>query len=210
MKIPDLSPNYYFPFYTVSEYGIKKYSHTKELVMHLSEKRALLIVLNFQKGKLSNAKMNFINYPQFLYSHRDNKNIAYKEFAVEARVFYKTLQKALFSLSKEKPYHKKTVFSSFFKFSKHFELEFGSSEIEINFGDFDYHIENGKKVKKEKEKTGHEMLDKASDLLKIVDNHTEFKDMSEAEFIRELNYCLSKFEPYVEAPKFLRKKEYEL
>lgn len=210
MKIPDLSPNYFFPFYTVSEYGVKKYSHTKELVMHLSEKRGLLIVLNFQKGKLSNAKMKFINYPQFLYSHRDKKNIAYKEFAADVRVFYKTLQKALFSLNKEKPYFKKLFFHSFFKFSKHFELEFGSSEIEINFGDFDYHIENGKQVKKEREKTGHEMLDKVSDVLKIVDNHTEFKDMSEAEFNDGLNYCLSNFESYVEAPKFLRKKEYEL
>lgn len=53
MERPDLSYNYYYPFYTQSCIGEKKYFYKVETVIHLSDKKGILLSISY-KGKTMN------------------------------------------------------------------------------------------------------------------------------------------------------------
>ena len=211
MKKPDLHFNHYYPFYTLTTYGVKKYSRIKDVVMHLSSKRGIRATIRYEQMKVKSVGLKFVNDASFLYNHdKDNQDITYRVFATHIRTIFSSIEKALKMVQSEPCYLETMIFSNLLKFNNEVEFKAEYSEIKIEFSNPNYSIMDGKKVRIEKDNSKHEILDKLNEAVKVIDNYTKYREIQESQFKEDLDECLSRFIPYLEAPKFIRKKQYEL
>lgn len=212
MKTPNLYFNHYYPFYTFESFGVKKHSHIEVIVMHLSLQRGIKATIRYEQMKVKNIELKFINDASYLYNHnKDNQDITYRAFATHIKTIFTSIAKALKMLQSEPCYLETMIFSNLLKFNSEVEFKASYSNIEISFNNPDYSIMDGKKVRKEKKDySEHKMLNKLNEVIIVIDNHTKYKEIEQSQFKSDLDECLERFIPYLEAPKFIRKKQYEL
>lgn len=216
MKKPNLMFNYYFPFYTQECKGTKKYYYTVKTIMHLSSEEGILISLEYKRSQLVELSLRRINNPKMLEAKIFNDTcITYSEFSKVIKTVYKQLSDAMRVLSSSPAYIKILIFGVYFKYNANTELVIDSNEINIKHGEFDYKIENGKRVIVKKEydpdsSDENNLMDKLSSFVNTIHDSTNYKIISEEDFINKLEGVWERYIEYFEAPKFIRKKEFKL
>lgn len=211
MKKPNLYFNHYYPFYTLSAYGVKKHSRIEVAVMHLSPRRGIKATIRYKQMKVEQVDLCFTNDASYLYNHHDdNQHISYKDFSNHIKTIFSSIEKALKMVQSEPCYLETMIFSSLLKFNDEVEFKARYSEINITFQNPDYSIQDGKKVRIEKDNSQHEILDRLNKVITVIDNYTSYKEIATGKFKSDLDEYLLRFIPYLEAPKFIRKKGYDL
>ncbi|MDD3414489.1 MAG: hypothetical protein PHY47_10885 [Lachnospiraceae bacterium] len=216
MKKPNLMFNYYFPFYTQKREGKKQYYYTVKTIMHLSPEEGILISLEYKRSKLVELSLRKINDAKILDANFYNDTcITYSEFSKVIKTVYKQLSDAIRVLSSSPAYIKILIFGVYFKYNANTELVIDSNEINIKHGEFDYKIENGKRmiVKKEYDSDSSDennLMNKLSSFVNSIHDSTNYKIISEEDFINKFEGVWERYIEYFEAPKFIRKKEFKL
>jgi uncharacterized protein (DUF1499 family) len=211
MKKPDLYFNHYYPFYTIRETGVKKHYRSEEVVMHLSPKRGIKAIIYYEKMRVQTVKLRFIDDASFLYNHdKDYPDITYRAFATHIKTIFSSIEKALKILQSEPCYIETLIFSNLLKLNNEVEFKAKYSEIDVSFSNPNYSIMDGKKVRIERDHSEHELLDRLTKVVTVIDDYTKVRVVPEEEFKRDFDYFMKSFIPYLEAPKFIRKKEYSL
>ena len=180
--------------------------------MHLSEKSGIRSVINFESGKIKDIDIHFIDSGIYLYErHQKDEHISYKVFANRIKTVFDTFKKVLRQLHLEPAYNKILIFSCLFKYNQEVEIEVSYRAFHLAYGKFGYEIKNSLKVSPEKSYDPDDYLLKQLDTaVKTIDSHTKYTEISNSDFMKELDGRLYHLLPYLEAPKFLRKKEYKI
>lgn len=214
MKYPNLSYNHYFPFYTRHVSGEKKYYYSIEIVIHISDDMGILIRLGYNQKKINKLVIERVSENKTLLEYRMSGNyLSYIDFAKEVKKIYQELSKAVSILSSEPAYYKTLIFSSFFKYNNFIELELEYRKIQVLYSNFNYKIENGKKIKPIKLEDSNSteediLMKKLNDAVDAIDNHTTFRNIEKKDFEKRLNEIWEYFTEYFSAPKFIRKSQY--
>jgi len=217
MKKPNLYYNYYYPFYTQYTWGKKTgYIYRTYAIVHLSEERGIKVELEYIEKKIKNVKFERIKDRKTLYKTRnENELITYNKFAKLVDIAFGSFNSALKKLSSEPAY--RCVYLSWFstdiKFNSEMELTFDFDILELKFDKTNYKIENEKKVKIEEESgnDGSEeasMLKNISDYLDAFEQNRIYRSIEEEKFNEDLEGVWERFVDYFEAPKFIRKSDY--
>lgn len=217
LELPNLEYNYYYPFYTQKTTGKKKYFYRVETIMHLSEDRGILVSIEYELQKKKTIALKKLDDAQLLYRERYNSPcISYPDFAKEVKAVYLLLRNAVKTLSEETPYIKVLIFGCYFKYNRQMEFTMDRSEIKLEYGNFDYKIEDGKKIfqVKAKPETHYREEDELFEKLQIAHDtlqaYTTYRDVKEKDFVDKLDWEWAFYAKYFEAPKFIRKTGYKL
>lgn len=217
MKTPDLTYNEYFPFYTQKSYGTWKYTKRVTSVIHLSEKKGYLIEITYSSKKISKIELKRLyGYPDLIERKKGYEFISYPQLANELKILINHLHRSLRVLNSTSAYIENTCgFYSWKKWNKSVKLKFCKSEnIEIEYGDFDEIIVDGKRFSQKDQEFYNDIKDGEFSplraLSKALDENTSYKEIENRDFIKELEFTTRWMFPYFEAPKFIRKKEYKL
>ena len=214
MERPDLNYNYYYPFYTQSCTGEKKYSSKVETVIHLSEKRGILLSISYKQKKVYVIEVKELDDSHILYDEKNKGTLLhYAAFAEEVGKVYKLLSGVIRQLSSEQAYRKTLIFTSYVKHNKNIELKLGFRYIHITFDSFDYVIEEGriKKSSNIHSETSSEesvLLKKIGEVVMGIDSQTTYVEMSHEEFNERLDRSWNYFIEFFKSPKFIKKSEY--
>lgn len=212
MKRPNLTYNYYFPYYTQKITGKKKYFYRIDTTMHISEEMGIFISLSYKQNKISEVLMERISDRGKLHdASMDGKHITYMDFAGEVRKAYTDIDRAMKILSPEQAYIKKLFFSSYFMYNESLEFELEYRKIKITNGEYKYRIENGRKSKEERNYDDSEeglLMKEISNVVNLANGRTSYHEIDKKEFENKLNYEWDYFIEYFESPKFLKKSEY--
>ena len=112
MERPDLTFNYYYPFYTQSCTGEMKYFYRVETLIHLSDKKGFLLSISYKRKKPYEVEIKELNDPHILYDKRiKGELLHYTSFAKEVERVYRLLFGALKALSSCKSYKKTLIFT---------------------------------------------------------------------------------------------------
>lgn len=213
IKQPNLSYNYYYPFYTQNNNG-GKYFHQVITIMHLSENLGISIFFSFEKKKIREIIINEIGDSNKLREAAINdKHIAYPDFATEAKKAYNYVNNTMKKLRTEPGYIKTLIFSSYFMFNNSIEFEFDYKKIQITVRENNYHIENGKMVVQkdvygDSEEEG--LLKTISLTVGAINERILYREIEKKEFENRIEEQWEFYCKYLEAPKFIRKSEYKL
>ncbi|MEM9363642.1 MAG: hypothetical protein AAGA43_13470 [Bacteroidota bacterium] len=206
----NLDFNHYYPFYTLTSFGKKKYSYFEKIHVHLSDTKRLKFELNYRSGKLNEIEYKKNSDDKINLYDKELKYLSYTEFAIKMKTFENFLIRGLRSLSNETAFRKVMVFGSNYKFSSEWEIEFDYSQITLKKDQFEHSIQDGKLVKPKRESNGDGDLAKLVVFFETIDEYTKFNTIEQNEFYKDLDSTMGDYLPYLEAPKFLRKKQYEL
>lgn len=216
MKQPNLYFNNYYPFYTQTKRGKKSYYYNITTVMHLSPEKGIVVKLDYDHKKISAIKLEKVKDRKELYKlQEDAQHISYVDFSKIIKTLSFQLRKSLNTLSLSKGYYKQIVFSSLFKHNNSIELEFEYNTIQLNYGEYDYKIRDGKKIKTEKlegviSNEEDSLLNSVGKFLDAYESHIKYSEIEKVDFDKKINNYWDNFLPYFEPPKFIRKKEYKL
>lgn len=215
MERPDLIYNYYFPYYTQSCMGEKKYFYNVETVIHLSDNRGILLNISYKRRKPYKVKVQELNDPHVLFDYREKRElIHYTTFAKEVAKLFNLLSSAVRQLSSEKAYKKVLIFTSYIKHNGNIEIELGFRDIRVTFDSFNYKIEAGR-IKRtvntslntdDSEK--NVLLKKLGEAVQAIDSQTKYIELDEEEFNDKLDRRWKYFIEYFKSPKFIKKSEY--
>lgn len=210
MKFPDLNYNYYFPYYTQSCVGKKKFYCKTDTVIHLSDNRGILLSICYKKTKICKIIIEELVDCHVLFDYRGRgKLLHYTEFAKEVEKVFKMLSSAIRQLSSERAYKKTLIFTTYIKHSECIEIELGFRRIHVEFDKFDYVIKDGQIKRKESvhlEKS--ELLKKLSIAVTVLDSQTKYVELDGNEFNEKLDSSWDYFIGYFNSPKFIKKSEY--
>ena len=217
MKRPDLQYNCYYPYYTQKEFAYNTYQNIM-LFMHLSNESGIRVSFDFEKKKISDLTIEYVkDRTRIIESQKGCKYITYPDYAIQIDTAYNVLCKAVKQLSSEPPYYIGGLWNSeFFKYNSSIELEFELRKILVSFGEVNYSIENGKKIRKKNEEFLHKpeseediSLNKLSKLYEGINADTTYKEIDNKEFDKALNNTWDFFTEYFKCPAFIRKTKYE-
>ena len=210
MKKPELHYNYYYPYYTQKIVGEKKYYYRVETVVHLSEKKGILLSISYKSKKLYEVEISELDSSRILFDKKDKGElIHYTSFAKEVSEVFRCLSSALNALSSCKPYIKKIIFGTYLKYNSDIEFELEYKKIKVSFDKIDYVIEDGRKKRKEPDTSYiDETMEKLKSFVSAIDEKTTYTELDPAVFDKELNYYWEYFIEFFKCPKFIKKSEY--
>lgn len=214
MERPDLTFNYYYPFYTQSCIGQKKYFYTVETVVHLSDKRGILLSIRYKQKKVDVIEVKELNDERCLFDKRDKGSlIHYVAFAEEAGKVYKLLSSARRQLSSDKAYKKTLIFTSYLKHNQSVEIELDFKDIHINFDCSNYVIESGQIMRKRNVTVSSnteesQLMEKLNKAVSDLDANTRLLEIDDKEFREKLDRSWNYFIEFFKCPKFIKKSEY--
>lgn len=210
MERPDLSYNYYYPFYTQSCIGEKKYFYKVETVIHLSDKKGILLSISYKGKTMNEIKVKELDDSRALYDMRYKGTlIHYTSFAQEVDKIFKLLSKTNRQLSSEKAYKKRFVFTNYLKHNESVEIVLDFRNIFISFDCSDYVIESGViKRTANAASEGDAILKRLRDTISLMDANTILTEMENTEFNEKLDNTWNYFIEFFKSPKFIKKKEY--
>lgn len=212
MKRPDLQYNYYYPFYTQSCIGEKKYYYKVDTIIHISDNKGILLSVGYKQKKVSEIKVCEVTDPKILLNARfDGTLIHYTDFAKVVNKVYRTLSGAVRELSPEKSYVKQLIFSYHFKHSDSVEIEIDYKNIHLKFDEFDYVIENGQRKRAKYTPSDDDIyLKKLQEVVDVIDEKTKYIEIDNAKFNEKLDRVWESFIEFFESPKLIRKNEYKI
>ncbi len=216
MKRPNLEYNHYYPFYTQSISGEKKYYYRINTIIHLSEDNGIIISRSYKQKKISEIIIERISdRTKLIKSQMEDKHLSYPDFSKEVEIAYIILSKAVINLSSKQAFTKTLIFTCYLKYNSLIEIELEYKKIHVKYDNFDYIIKNGKKIIPAKEESSSNkeediLMKKISDAVSVINSHTTYRELENSEFDRQLNDNWNYFIEYFAAPKFIRKSEYIL
>lgn len=208
MERPNLIFNYYYPFYTQCCIGTKKYYYKVETIVHLSDKRGVLLSISYKSKKPYEVEIKELDDSHTLFDKKDKGElIHYTSFAKEVEKVYRLLSGAKRQLASEKPYKKRFIFTTYLKHTQSVEIEIAFRDIHVTFDCSNYIIEAGR-VKRNASSEEDGLLKKLGDAISVFDAQTTFLELEEKEFNDKLDNSWSYFIEYFKSPKFIKKGEY--
>lgn len=214
MKFPDLNYNYYFPYYTQSCVGKKKFYCKTDTVIHLSDNRGILLSICYKKTKICKIIIEELVDCHVLFDYRGRgKLLHYTEFAKEVEKVFKMLSIAIRQLSSERAYKKTLIFTTYIKHSECIEIELGFRRIHVEFDKFDYVIESGQIMRKgdvtvSSNTEESQLMEKLSKAVSAIDANTRLLEIDDKEFSEKLDRSWNYFIEFFKCPKFIKKSEY--
>lgn len=210
MERPDLSYNYYYPFYTQSCIGEKKYFYKVETVIHLSDKKGILLSISYKGKTMNEIKVKELDDSRALYDMRYKGTlIHYTSFAQEVDKIFKSLSRANRQLSSEKAYKKRFVFTNHLKHNESVEIVIDFRNILISFDCSDYVIEAGV-IKRTANAVSEDdvILKRLGDTISLMDANTVLTEIENTEFNEKLDNTWNYFIEFFKSPKFINKNKY--
>ena len=208
--------NNYYPFYTLETRGKKKYSYQDNVIMHLSLTKRIYLKISYDGGKLRKVEISKSGYSEkSFYPDKQTKYISYPEFSSYVKIIEYRIRKALRTLAKKKAYRKIFIFSCLYKFDDCQELEADYEKIELEFSKSSGSVIKDGKMMIPKETTTDtseesEIMRKVGNFLEQVNDNTTYRELTDLDFNEQFTNYWERLAKYLEAPKFLRKKEYQL
>lgn len=210
MERPDLSYNYYYPFYTQSCIGDKKSFYKVETVIHLSDKRGILLSISYKGKNTDEIKVKELDDSRVLYDMRYKGTlIHYTSFAQEVDKIFKSLSSAKRQLTSENAYKKRVVFMTYLKHNERVEIELDFRNIRIGYDCSDYVIEDGLIKRTANANSENDvLLKRLQEVVSAIDTNTILVEMKNIEFEEKLDSTWNYFIDFFKSPKFIKKNEY--